>query len=72
MPQAGAERGRSVKLPPEIINMLGTAGAVLAVVATGSGIYSLLPDPDVWQTAAAYLAPASLAFVAYWWVAQKI
>jgi len=60
------------KAPPEFVNILGTSGAILAVVAAGSGIVSLLPDPNAWQFAAAYFAPASLAFAAYWWIAQKL
>ena len=58
---------------PELINIGGTAGALLAVVAAGAGLSSVLPDPaSPWMTAAAYLAPASLAFAAYWWIAQKL
>lgn len=67
---SGRERGR-LKAPPELVNILGTAGALFAVVATGSAIIAVLPDPSVWQFAAAYLTPAGLAFAAYWWVAQK-
>jgi len=71
--QDTAARGSArFKAPPEFVNILGTSGAILAVVAAGSAIVSLLPDPSVWQFAAAYLAPASLAFAAYWWVAQKL
>ena len=65
------ERGR-FRPPPELVNILGTSGAILGVVATGSAIVSVLPDPSVWQFASAYLAPASLAFAVYWWIAQKI
>jgi hypothetical protein len=61
-----------VRLPPELVNIGGTSAAILAVVAAGSGIVALLPNPDTWQTAAAYLAPASLAFAAYWWIAQRL
>lgn len=60
------------RLPPELLNILGTSAAILAVVALGSAIVAVLPHPDTWQTAAAYLAPASLAFAIYWWVAQKL
>lgn len=61
-----------VRLPPELINILGTAGAILAVVATGSTIVAALPDPSPWQFAAAYLAPGGLAFAIYWWIAQSL
>ena len=49
----------------------GIAVAVVFVVAAGAGLASLLPDRTPWLIAAAYLAPASLAFTAYWWVAQR-
>ncbi len=65
------QRGRT-KVPAELINIAGTALALLGVVATGSAIVSVLPDPSVAQFAAAYLGPACLAFAAYWWVAQKL
>jgi len=61
-----------LRIPPEIINIVGTSGAILAVVATGSTITAAMPDPSVWQFAGAYLAPAALAFAAYWWIAQKL
>ena len=70
MPQA--REGAGVRVPPEIVNIVGTAGAILAVVAGGSAIVSVLPQPDAWMTAAAYLAPASLAFAVYWWVSQRV
>lgn len=72
MPQTSVRHRGSVKLPLEVANIVGAAGAIFAVVATGSGILAVLPDPSVWQTAAAYLAPASLAFAAYWWIAQEL
>jgi hypothetical protein len=68
MPQVRPEEG--VRVPPELMQLAGGAVAVLAVVATGSGILSLLPAADVWMRAAAYAAPASLAFAVYWWVRQ--
>jgi hypothetical protein len=68
MPQVRREEG--VRVPPEMINIVGAAGAGLAVLATGSGILSLLPTADVWMTAAAYAAPASLGFAVFWWVRQ--
>ncbi|HET6970524.1 MAG TPA: hypothetical protein VFH92_05310 [Phenylobacterium sp.] len=66
-------RGRGHgKAPPELINILGTSAAILAVVGTGSAIVTVMPSPSVWEFAAAYLAPASLAFAIYWWIAQKL
>ena len=72
MPNTQAPRHTGVKIPPELANILGTSGAILAVVATGSAISAVLPNPDVWQTAAAYGTPACIAFAAYWWIAQKL
>ncbi|MFC3069916.1 hypothetical protein [Phenylobacterium soli] len=63
---------RKSRVPAEILNIGGTAAAILAVVMTGAGLSSMLPDPSPWLTAAAYLGPAGLAFAAYWWVAQKL
>jgi hypothetical protein len=50
----------------------GWAAVAAAVIAVGTGMAALLPHPQAWEIAAAYLAPASLAFVAYWWNAQKL
>lgn len=72
MPHSTARDRSGARLPPELVNILGTSGAILGVVAVGSAIMAVLPNPDTWQTAAAYLGPASLAFAAYWWVAQKL
>ena len=66
------DRVRRGRVPPEILNIGGTAVAVLAVVGIGAGLSSVLPQPSVWLTAASYLAPASLVFAAYWWIAQKL
>lgn len=67
------QRNRAgLRLPAELVNIIGTAAALLGVVATGSAIVSVLPQPDAWQFAAAYLGPAGIAFAAYWWVAQKL
>ena len=66
-------RGRSGgKVPSELVNILGTSAAILAVVGIGSAIVTVMPTPNVWEFAAAYLAPASLAFAVYWWIAQKL
>jgi hypothetical protein len=46
--------------------------AALGVVAVGAGLSAALPEPSPWLTASAYLAPASLAFAAYWWMAQRL
>ena len=69
MPSASVRKNR---IPAEVLNIGGTAGAILAVVAAGAGLSSMLPDPSPWLAAAAYLAPGGLAFAAYWWVAQKL
>lgn len=71
MRQVSKARARG-RIPAEITNILGTSAAILAVVATGSAIVAAWPDLTVWQSAGAYLAPAALAFAAYWWIAQKL
>ena len=72
MPNVQARRQSWVKLPPEVTNILGVSGIILAVVAIGSAISAVLPDPDAWQVAASYVAPASLAFAIHWWMSQKL
>lgn len=64
-----AQRAR---LPAEILTIGGAAVAIGFVVAAGAGLTAVMPDPSPWTTAAAYLAPAGLAFAAYWWIAQKL
>jgi len=59
-------------LPAELLNISGTAAAILAVVATGAGLCALAPTGSVWITAAAYAAPAAAAFGAYWWVSRRL
>jgi len=71
MPQTDVRERPGVRLSPDMAKMLGASGAFVAVAALGSAIVAVLPEPSALQVAAAYLAPASLAFVAYWWVAQK-
>jgi hypothetical protein len=62
-------KGRGI--PPEIVNIGGTAGALLAVVGAGAGLSTLLPQ-TVWFTAAAYGAPAAVAFFGYCCVARRL
>jgi hypothetical protein len=69
MADVSADKGRA---PVDILTVVGGAVTVLGVLAAGAGLSRLLPEPSVWLTAAAYAAPASLAFAAYWWVAQKL
>ena len=54
-----------------VSSALVSLSAIFFVVASGLGLSSVLPDPSPWLIAAAYLAPAGLAFAAYWWVAQR-
>ena len=61
-----------VRIPPEIANIAGTSAAILGVVVTGSAIAAAWPHMTAWQFAGAYLAPAAVAFAAYWWIAQKL
>jgi hypothetical protein len=58
--------------PLEMAHILGLAAAFLVVVVTGAVISAALPEQSAdWMFGAAYLAPASLAFAAYWWIAQR-
>jgi hypothetical protein len=69
MSDISADKGR---VPAEIATIVGAAVAIFFVVFAGMGLSSVLPDPSPWLVAAAYLAPASFAFAAYWWLAQKL
>lgn len=70
---AGRAADKAHMLPAEILNILGTAGGVLGVVAAGGAISSALPDPaSPWLFAASYGAPAAIAFAVYWWIAQRV
>lgn len=69
MPRGSSRRARA---PAEFISIGGAVTAALAVVAAGAGLSAALPEPSPWLTVSAYLAPASLAFAAYWWIAQKL
>lgn len=73
MSEMSAQKSRwSARAPAEVISqVVGTTLAALAVIAMGAGLSRVLPAPTLWQTVAAYLAPASLAFAAYWWMAQR-
>ena len=45
---------RKTRVPAEVLNIGGTAVAILAVVAVGAGLSSMLPVPSSpWLTAAA-------------------
>jgi threonine/homoserine/homoserine lactone efflux protein len=68
MPSNSVRKGRA---PAEYISVGGGVAAALSVVAAGAGLSAALPEASPWLTAAAYLAPASLAFAAYWWMAQR-
>jgi hypothetical protein len=68
MPHNSARKRR---MPVEIAQVGAGAAALAVVVAAGAGLSSVLPQSAPWLTAAAWLAPAGLAFAAYWWAAQK-
>lgn len=72
MPNVQARRQSWVKLSPEISNILGVSAVAVVVVAIGSAISAVLPNPDVWQVTASFVAPASLAFAVHWWMSQKL
>ena len=69
MSYRSARKGRA---PLEMLNIGAAAGAIAAVLAMGAGLSSVLPEGSSWLAAAAYLAPAGLAFAAYWWITQKV
>ena len=72
-PSAEPARARARAIPAELVNIAGTAGALLAVTATGAAISEVLPDQaSPWLFAAGYGGPAALAFAIYWWVAQRV
>lgn len=59
-------------VPQEVAYIIAFAVALFAVVAAGAMISAALPaQSSDWMHGAAYLAPASLAFTAYWWIAQR-
>jgi hypothetical protein len=64
-----AQKGR---VSADILNIMGAAVAILTVVGAGAGLSAALPNPTPWLSAAAWLAPPSLAFAAYWWMAQRL
>lgn len=73
MPQTTTFQGTvGFKLPPAIGNIGRAAAALFAVVASGSAMVAIFPDATLWQTAAAFLAPAALVFTVYWWIAQEL
>lgn len=59
-------------VPAEILNIGAVVVAILAVVGAGAGLSAALPVHSPSLTAAAWLAPAGLAFAAYWWIAQRL
>ena len=63
------QRGPRAGSGAELLNIAGTAGALLAVVATGAALTNLAPD-NVWISAACYGGPAAIAFAGYSWIAH--
>jgi hypothetical protein len=62
-------RARARIVPsPELVHAVGAA---VAVLASGAALVAILPEPTLWQEAAAFLAPAGLAFLVHWWNAQQ-
>jgi hypothetical protein len=70
MPNAPTLKKSSPALAPELVNIGGTAAALLAVVASGAALSALAPQ-TVWFTAASYGAPAGVAFAVYCWVTRR-
>jgi cyanate permease len=69
----GASASLLRQIPREILNILGIAAAVFAVVALGSLMASALPAEahSPWLLIASYATPAAVAFVIYWWIDQR-
>ena len=61
------------QIPRELVTVVGSAAAIFAVVALGGLIASILPNHphSEWMVFASYAAPAAVAFVVYWWAAQR-
>ena len=60
------------QVPKELVTIVSFAVALFAVVGAGSMISAALPGPvSPWLVASAYLAPASMAFAIYWWIALR-
>jgi hypothetical protein len=68
---AGDRPTKAPKIPPELVNIGGTAAALLAVVAAGAGLSDIAPV-GVWYTAVSYGLPAAIAFGLYCWVSRKL
>jgi hypothetical protein len=59
--------------PRELVALVTGAVALFAVVALGGLFAAALPAKahTPWLIMASYVAPAAVAFVAYWWTAQR-
>ena len=73
MPNLSASKPTLQRLVPhEIAQRLSQAVALVAVVASGVLISAALPHgASIWFVASSYMAPASIAFVAHWWMSQR-
>jgi hypothetical protein len=63
--------GRGGRTAADLLTILGGLAAAGFVIGMGACLSSVLPHPTAWLTACAYLAPAALAFAAYWWITQR-
>ena len=68
---ADPRQAQRSRVPPELINIGGTAGAILAVVAAGAGLSQIAPA-GVWYTAVSYGLPTAIGFGIYCLVARRI
>jgi hypothetical protein len=58
--------------PPELGTWIAAATALIVVVLAGALISKALPaGASVWLVISCYVAPASVAFVARWWMSQR-
>ena len=60
-------------IPVEIVNVLGTTGALLTATILGAVISHTLPDSAAtWRLVGAYGGPALGVFAVYGWLALRI
>jgi hypothetical protein len=72
-PMLAKDKPGAKRIPAEVLNVGGTAAAILAVVAAGGAICELMPSPaSPWVTASAYGLPAAIAFAAYCWISRRV
>ena len=67
-----ANRRSSPRLPVELLWVIGSALALLAVVVTGSTLVEVLQPGSPWLFMAAYAVPGAIAWGIFWLICQRI